>query len=234
MPGLFGYGIWLAALLLDGVFVVCALGRREFFRYLPLNLYILLCGLVNCGLFICSRDFGVHSREYFYSYYSSDIVLAILMYIVIAELFSRIFEDTNFSRYVRGAAAILLVATALFAFISVHSSTGHALTTQFVIELEQDLNFVGVVLMYILWGAVIKLRERRVRIVQVVLALGVYFSALAGSYALRNLFPSLEFTALQWLPPLSGLWLILALTYTFVRVPDDARLSPAHTLVTSH
>ncbi|MGA9882618.1 MAG: hypothetical protein WBQ34_02745 [Candidatus Acidiferrales bacterium] len=232
MPGLIGYGIWIAALLLDGFFVVCALGRREFKSYLPLNLYILLCGLANCGLYLCSRNFGVHSREYFYSYYSSDIILSVLMYTVIAELFGRVFEGTDFSRYIRGAAMILLAATAVFAFLSVHAS-GQQMTTQFVVELEQDLNFVGVVLIYVLWGAVIKLRESRVRLVQVVLALGVYFSAVAASYALRNLFPSLEFSVLQWLPPLCGLWLIVAWTYTFVRVPDDARLMPGRTLVTS-
>ncbi|MGH9687202.1 MAG: hypothetical protein ACRD5K_08940 [Candidatus Acidiferrales bacterium] len=232
MPGLIGYGIWIAALLLDGVFVVCAFGRRGFRSYLPLNLYILFCGVANCGLYLCSRNFGVHSREYFYSYYSSDIILSVLMYTVIAELFGRVFEDTDFSRYIRGAAVILLAATAMFAFVSVRSS-GQQLTTQFVVELEQDLNFVGVVLMYVLWGAVIKLRESRVRLVQVVLALGVYFSAVAASYALRNLFPSLEFSVLQWLPPLSGLWLVVAWTYTFARVPDDARLMPGHTLVTS-
>ena len=233
MHGPLSYGIWIAAFLLEWVFVVCALRRREFLKYLPLNLYMLLCGIANCGLYLCSRNFGVHSHEYFYSYYSADIVLSVLMYTVIAELFGRVFQDTEFSRYVRGAAIILLAATALFAFISVHSSGQH-MTTGFVVELEQDLNFVGVVLMYVLWGAVIKLREARVRIVQVVLALGVYFSAVAASYALRNLFPSLEFSVLQLLPPLSGLWLVLAWTYTFLRVPDEARLTPAHTLVTSH
>lgn len=232
MPGLISYGIWLAALVLDGAFVVCAFSRREFLRYLPLNLYILLCGLANCGLYFCSRSFGVHSREYFYSYYMSDLILSLLMYAVIAELFSRVFEDTEYRHYIRGAAGILLGATALFAFISVRSS-GQLLTTHFVVELEQDLNFVGVVLMYVLWGAVIKLRETRVRLVQVVLAFGVYFSAVAGSYALRDLFPALASSVLQWVPPLSGLWLILALTYTFVRVPEEARLSPGHTLVTS-
>jgi len=232
MPGPLGYGIWLAALVLDGVFVVCALQRHEFLRYLPLNLYMLLCAVANCGIFLCSHDFGVHSQEYFYSYYTSDILLSILMYLVIAELFSRVFERTGLNNYIRGAAGILLALTAVFAFLSVRHAND--LTTEFVIELEQDLNFVGVVLMYVLWGSVIKLRETRVRLVQVVLALGVYFSATAGSYALRNLFPSLEFSVLQWLPPLSGLWLVMAWTYTFVRVPEEARLTPGHTLVTSH
>lgn len=232
MLGPVGYTIWFLVLVAEASFVVCALCKREFLRYLPLNLYMLLCIFANAGLYICSREYGVHSSEYFYFYYSTDILLSILMYLVIAELFSRVFEKTTLNSYIRGAAGILLGLTAVFAFISVRHAND--LTTQFVIELEQDLNFVGVVLMYVLWGAVIKLRETRVRLVQVILALGVYFSAIAGSYALRNLFPSLEFSVLQWLPPLSGLWLVMAWTYTFVRVPEEARLTPGHTLVTSH
>jgi hypothetical protein len=223
----FGLGI-----LLEGAFVVCALVKHVFLRYLPLNLYMLLCVVGNCGVYVCERTWGVHSREYFYAYYSSDILLAIFMYVVIAELFSQVFEGTDFSRYIRGAAGILLVSTALFAFISVWSS-GQRMTMQFVVELEQDLNFVGVVLIYVLWGAVIKLRETRVRLVQVVLALGVYFSAVAGTYALRNLFPSMTDSLLCWIPAIVALWLPLAWTYTFVRVPEEAQLDAGHMLVTS-
>lgn len=222
---------FILGVLLQGAFVVCAIAKRAFLRYLPLNLYMLLCVVGDCGVYLCSRMWGVHSREYFYSYYASDILLAIFMYLVVAELFSQVFEDTDFSRYIRGAAGILLASTALFALISVWSSENH-ITMQFVVELEQDLNFVGVVLIYVLWGAVIKLRETRVRLVQVVLALGVYFSAVAGTYALRNLFPA-DASLLRWIPPAVGLWLPLAWTYTFIRVPDDARLEPGHMLVTT-
>ncbi|MGH9715250.1 MAG: hypothetical protein ACRD4R_00745 [Candidatus Acidiferrales bacterium] len=234
MPGPTVYMLsFILTLALEGAFVLCAFYKREFLRYLPLNLYMVLCVVGNLGVYICIRTYGVHSREYFYSYYSSDILLSMLMYFVIAELFSQVFAETNFNRYVRGAALVLLGLTALFAYVSVRTA-GQDLTTQFVVELEQDMNFVGVILMYVLWGAVIKLREARVRLVQVVLALGVYFSAVAGVYALRNLFPDLEYSVLRWMPAVIGLWLPLAWTYTFVRVPEEARLSSGHMLVTSH
>jgi uncharacterized membrane protein YphA (DoxX/SURF4 family) len=233
MLGSTQYAVWFSVLLAECLFVVCALFRREFLRYLLLNLYMLLCVVGNFGVYICSRAYGVHSREYFYSYYSSDILLSVVMYFVIAGLFTQVFAGTNFGRYVRGAAAILLGLTVVFSYISAWHS-GRELTAQFAAELEQDLNFVGVVLIYVLWGAVIKLRETRVRLVQVVLALGVYFSAVAGTFALFNLFPSLELSGLHWLPPVIALWLPLAWTYTFARVPEEARLAPGHTLVTSH
>jgi hypothetical protein len=99
------------------------------------------------------------------------------------------------------------------------------LTNRFVVELSQNLYFVGVVLTYLLWGAVIKLRETRTRLVQLVLALGIYFSASAGAYALRNMYPGLAIT--KFIPPLAGTFLPLAWAYTFWRVSEDARLAPA-------
>ncbi|MDE3110525.1 MAG: hypothetical protein KGL02_11360 [Acidobacteriota bacterium] len=229
MQGPVSYAIWMFVLLAECFFVVCALYRREFFRNLTLSSYMLLCLVGNVGVYVCSRAYGIHSAEYFYSYYSSDILLSVLMYFVIAGLFSQVFAGTQFSRYVRGASLILLGATALFAFISSYSA-GQKISTQFAVELEQDLNFVGVVLMYVLWGAVTKLRESRLRLVQVILALGVYCSAVAATYALRNLFPNLEFSMLAWLPPITALWLPVAWSYTFMRVPESARFAPGHLL----
>jgi hypothetical protein len=73
----------------------------------------------------------------------------------------------------------------------------------------------------------LKLRETRTRLIQLVLALGIYFSATAGTYALRNLFPALQPSLLKWVPPLFGMWLPLAWAYTFTRIPEDARLATA-------
>jgi hypothetical protein len=125
---------------------------------------------------------------------------------------------------------LLLAATAIFSYAVVHHNRGH-LTTRFVVELGQNLYFVGVVLTYVLWGAILKLRETRARLIQLVLALGVYFSATAGTYALRNLFPSLQQHFLHWVPPVVGLWLPLAWAYTFVMVSDEARLATARLAV---
>jgi hypothetical protein len=71
-----------------------------------------------------------------------------------------------------------------------------------------------------------QLRETRVRIVQLVLALGVFFSAHAVFYAARHLFPS---TVMQvpWVASLLGISLPLAWAYTFTMVPEEARLETA-------
>ena len=70
----------------------------------------------------------------------------------------QVFAEMKVSRYIRGAAAMLLAATAFFSYMVVHQNKDH-LTTRFVVELEQNTNFVVVVLTYLLWGAILKLRE---------------------------------------------------------------------------
>ena len=152
----------------------------------------MLCtAIVQAGAWICLEKYGVYSPEYFYFYYYADSMLTIALFFVIIQLYQWIFTEMSIGRYIRSTASALLVITAIFSFLVIHQNRGQ-LTTKFVVEFGQNIYFVGVVLTYLLWGAMLKLRETRTRVVQLVLALGIYFSTTAGVYALRNLFPSLE------------------------------------------
>jgi hypothetical protein len=135
------------------------------------------------------------------------------------------------SRYVRVGALLLLAGTAWFSYQVVMNSSDR-LVTRFVVELSQNLYFVGVVLTYALWGAVVKLRETRAQLVQLILALGVYFSAFAASYALWNLYPSLA-PVLRYIPSVMALWLPVAWAYTFWKIPEEARLATASVVAAS-
>lgn len=219
------YGLWLVGFLLEAYVVVCSLFRKDFLRYIPLNIYMLAVALVTWGQYHFIHTYGLNSQNYFYYYYYSDSLLCILMYLVIIHFYQEVFVEMNVSRYIRGAAAFLLAATAFFSYIVVRQNQDQ-MTTRFVVELEQNINFVVVVLTYLLWGAILKLRETRTRLIQLVLALGVAFSATAGSYALRNLFPDSSYL-FRWVPPVMGVWLPLAWAYTLTKVPEDARLATA-------
>jgi glucan phosphoethanolaminetransferase (alkaline phosphatase superfamily) len=133
-------------------------------------------------------------------------------------------------RYVQIGSVALLAGTALFSFAVVEQSSGKILS-HFVFEISQNLYFVGLVLTYILWAAILKLRETRTRLIQLVLSLGVYFSLYAANYALRNMYPSAEaiFTVLN---PLIGCFLPFAWAYAFWKLPEEARLAPAELAVT--
>jgi hypothetical protein len=226
MLGPFDYMLWIASFLLEVGVVLCTIYRRAFRRYLPLNTYMLCMALVNCGQYACIREFGYDSFQYSYFYFYTDGLLMILMFLVIMHFYEQVFIEMNVGRYIRGAATMLLAATALFSYLMIRQHQGH-LTVKFVVEFDQNIYFVGLVLMYLLWGAVLKLRETRAQLVQFILALGIYFSGTAGAYALENLFPGLWLIVLRWLPPIMGAWLPFAWLYTLAKVPEEARLATA-------
>jgi hypothetical protein len=220
----FDYGLWCAGFLVEVYLVVWSIARRQFFRYLSLQAYVILLAITSLAQFFVLRDYGFSSHQYLYTYYYSDCLLTVALYLVVMGLYSHVFQELKASRYVRVATVMLLLGVAGFSYVVVRHNA-HNLTGKFVLEISQNLYFVGAVLTYGLWVAVLKLRETRARLIQLVLALGVYFSAFAALYALRNLFPN--FALLHGIPPLVGLWLPMAWTYALTRIPEEARLAPS-------
>jgi hypothetical protein len=231
VPGPFGYAIWFLGALLEAAVVVCAVKKKALRPYLLLNMYMAASFFVNIGRYNILYHYGLSSKQYVYFYYYSDTLLTIFLYFALTSLFSRVFSELKAEEYVKWGGILLLGGTALFSYGVVHQAETK-LVSRFVVELSQNLYFVGLVLTYVLWASVLKLRETRTRLVQLVLSLGVYFSLLAANYALRNLYPSLmNTTFLQFLAPLVGCFLPAAWAYAFWRIPEDARLAPARLAV---
>ena len=205
--------------------VVCAVKRRAFRRYLFLNLYMSAEVVASVVRFEILHQYGFQSLTYAYFYYYSDALLTILLFLTLSSLYSDVFRELNAERYVQMGAVALLAGTALFSFAVVEQASGKILS-HFVFEMSQNLYFVGLVLTYILWAAILKLRETRTRLIQLVLSLGVYFSLYAANYALRNLYPSAE-AIFVVLNPLIGCFLPFAWAYAFWKLPEEARLAPA-------
>lgn len=230
MPGSVGYVIWILGSLLEVSVVVCALARHTFRRYLCLNLYMLFSVLVSGLRYYMFTNFGWTSSQYKYCYYYSDAVLTIFLYLALITLYLQVFDEMKVEKYVRMAALLLLAGTALFSYGVVQQSS-HRMVTNFVYELSQNLYFVGLVLTYILWGAILKLRETRIQLIQFVLSLGVYFSAFAATFAFKNVVSH----NVVWFPyilqVLGGCLLPMAWAYAFLRLSPDARMVPARLAV---
>lgn len=205
--------------------------HKHFRRYLSVNLFVGALALRDISGFVVLQRYGVASAQYIYTFYYTDALLTVLMYLAIMHLYSQVFQEMHLGKYIRGVTAALLVGTAIFAYAVVQSNADH-LTSRFVVELSQDMYFVGLVLTYLLWIAVFKLRETRARLVQLVLALGVYFSVTAAVFALRNMFPATH-QADAFTSTLVGVMLTVAWAYTFTKVPEEARLVPARLAVES-
>jgi len=185
--------------------------------------------LSELGRFRILSEYGFGSRQYQYFYFYSDAVLTIFLYFALIALYSHVFSEMKAERYVKMGALLLLGGTAAFTGAVVLQSSAK-LVTHFVIELSQNLYFVGLVLTYVLWAAILKLRETRTRLIQLVLSLGVYFSLYAANYAIRNLYPPLSSVFVP-LVQVFSLFLPLAWAYAFWRLPEEARLVPARLAV---
>ena len=224
MPGPIATIIWFLGTAFELAFVVCSIQRKSFFRYLFLNLYFILTLASSVMRRYILNEFGLSSTEYRYAYFYSDALLTLILYVALISLYSRVFAELHFSKYMRFSAVLLLVGTAGFSYAVVAQSQ-QRLATDFAYELSQNLYFVGLVLTYVLWGAILKLGETRTRIVQIVLSLGLYFSAYAASYALVNLAD--KYSVIRFLGPIVGCLLPLSWTVTLWRHSEDARLVPA-------
>ena len=229
MPGSIGYVIWFLGALLEAAVVVCAIYKGVFRRYLCLNLYMLFSFLVSVGRFQVLNLYGLQSPEYAYCYFYSDALLTIFLYLALITLYLHVFDEMNVDKYVRLAAVLLLAGTALFSYGVVQQSS-HRIYSHFFFELSQNLYFVGLILTYVLWGAILKLRETRAQLIQLVLSLGIYFSAFAATYALRNMYPNLQFIWAS-IAPILGCLLPLSWAYAFVRLSPEARVAPARLAV---
>lgn len=225
MLGPIDYFLWVFGFLAEAGALLFLFRTRSASRYFPLAIYLAGSVILSAGRFFFFFKYGLLSPEYIYFYYYSDSFLTICLFFAIMGLFALVFKELGLHRYVSAAALLLLAGTAWFSYQVVQHASDKMIT-RFVVELSQNLYFVGVVLTYVLWGAVVKLRETRTRLIQLVLALGVFFSAFAANYALRNLYP--QFTLIwEYVPPVMAIWLPAAWAHAFWKVPEDARLATA-------
>lgn len=217
------YALWILTSALELGVLFCALRTRSLVRFLPLNLYMLAAFSSDIVRYIILRHYGLGSSNYRYFYFYSDALLTICLFFALIGLYSHVFKEMGAAVYVRIGAAVVLVLTASVCLGMVRHS--HLKVMHFAIELSQNLHFVGAVLTYALWSALKKLRETRTRLIQFTLALGVYFSAFAATFAIEVLYPG------SFIPGIAsnamGLWLPIAWAYTFLRVPEGARLQMA-------
>ena len=224
MPSGIALVIWIVGMGAGVCFVTFSVRHGWFLKYFFLNLYVMLSMSADLLRLYVLKFYGLESSQYEYAYYYTDCLLTVALFVAVISLASRVFGELNLTRYVRFVAVLLLLGTAGFSYAVVAQST-ERLATRFALELSQNLYFVGLVLTYLLWGAVLKLKETRTRLVQMVLSLGLYFSAYAASYALVNLAPKYE--VIQYLAPILGCFLPISWSLTILRHSEDSRLTPA-------
>ncbi len=221
------YAIWSAVFIVELASLGCLLKKKAFLQHFTIFVYLCSSLAVSVGRYSIIKTSGIASNAYLYFYSYSDALLTICLYFILMSLYAHVFSDMGVSKYVRGGAMLLLAGTSGVSYHLVAASTDR-LVTDFVFELGQNLYFVGVLLTFLLWGAMVKLRENRTRLMQLVLSMGVYLSLFAASFALVNLYSDLF--VWRYFFPLIAMWLPVSWAYTFLKVPEDARIVTARVL----
>jgi hypothetical protein len=227
VPGPIDYALWFLSALAEAGALVCACKGHALRRYFTLNVYLFACFVATTGRYVIFSQYGFLSYQYKYFYFFSDILLSICFYLALMGLYSHVFSEMGVSRYLRVGALLLFAATGIVSHQMAAAAFGQRLGPFHVVaELSRNLYFVGLVLTYMLWVAMMKLRETRTRLIQLIAAQGVYVSALAANFALPQ---STWGHSVIWayLPPLMSILLPVAWGYTFAGVPEEARLATA-------
>ena len=224
------YALLLAGFCVHLCSLICLVRKGALPRYFTLVLYLCCSISTGVGRCIILNTAGFNSNTYFYFYFYSDAVLIVCLYFILMSLYSHVFEDMGVGKMLRAGAMLILAGTAGISYYMIATSSDR-LVTRFVIDLAQNLYFVGVVITYLLWGAMMKLRENRTRLMHLVLSMGVYVSLFATSFAFGNLhvLPAIS----RYYFPLMDMLLPASWIYTFVRVPEDARMVTARVVAPS-
>ena len=207
----------LSVALSLGMVGVC-LRQKVFRRYVFVNLYILVSAAHTLGTLYFIHYYGYRSITYFYFYYTGDAVGSMIGYLLIASFFDQLLRDSAFRPYIRPTLGIFFIMVVGISALFVWRNYS-TLYSSFLIELQQNMFFVGVLLTFLLWLSMNYLRAESRRFVLLVSGLGIYFSAHAVNYALQFLSSGLK-NGLTMVPPLAYTLMVALWLYTFWRVPE--------------
>ena len=108
MPGSVDLLIWYIGTALELAVVVCSIARKSYFKYFFLNIYMLLSVFASVGRWLALTRFGYTSGQYMYTYYYTDALLTVALYVALISLYSRVFGELRFAKHLRLAAVVLL------------------------------------------------------------------------------------------------------------------------------
>jgi hypothetical protein len=152
---------------------------------------LLLCDGVRFAFF---KHYGLQSKSYFYAYYSSDLCLVVLRYLVLLSVFNLVLRNSPL--WVQARRAFLgffaVVAGMSYAMVS-HNWSGPY--SRLIFEFQQNLYFACVVLTVLLCATLAQLRVTDPVLRTIVYGLGVSAALLAGGNALGNVLSVLNLKA---------------------------------------
>ena len=224
----------LGAVAAGATILVC-LRKGLFSRYLILNTYLLGTLAFILGCFYVRSVYQYESPHYFYFYFTGDAFLSVISYLLVGSFFDQMLRHSLFHRYIRPVLGLIFLVVIAVTGLFISRNVDY-LYGRFVVELQQNMYFVGVLLTFLLRIAMSYLQDFSRRFVLLVSGIGVLYGAHAATYALVLLGGKrVEFATS--IIPLAYTLMVFLWLYTFVRVPEGepmaapARVRPRESVV---
>jgi hypothetical protein len=218
-------GVSIGLLQLATVILLVAGPAR---KYSFVLIYCLLQLGTSLAEFVVAHRFGTRARVYRVIFWTDEIVLDLLLFLILILLTYRAMEGSP----VRGAASKMLVAFSLIAVaLPFVIFKGAFVKSAWFDQTSQLLNFAAAILNLGLWMALLRARRRDMQYLTVSAGFGIVATGVAISFGLRHLIHShgIAYLAANLIFMLSHLAGGLILCWAF-RVPPAAwrsRFSPA-------
>lgn len=140
-------GLQYAGYALELALLVLLLSRKRLRRFPALCAYVaILFGVDAVGRVWVLQHYGSRSRVYFYSYYLSDFVLALGLFLLVCTLFRRACRDhQKVWEFIRPILIWIFVLLVVFSAVALRANF-HNLFSRYIFAFDQDTYFVCLVL----------------------------------------------------------------------------------------
>jgi hypothetical protein len=215
-----------AGYILEAGLLVYLLARGHAKRLWELVFYLVMSLSVIAARSYTLRHYGLDSSQYWNSYWTTDLLLVLAAFVVVASFFRRACsQNGEMWQFVRLLLGAVLVAITIVSFFSL-SSHKDKVFSLFIVQFSQNLYFASLVLTTLLYLMTLKMEVADDRLGMLVCGLGIEFAGPAAGLALFYLARGAELSRLVgvYFFPLCDIGMILTWFYAVSRVPDLAKV----------
>jgi len=173
----------ILSIILSLVLVGITVWRKTFVMFLPLVLYVLTCTTFGTGAYVVSHRNRPLTTDYFLEYYTWDLLLSILGYVVLSWLTYKLLPAPATGPLGPRLIAILVFLGVLYSALLITS--GPTLFSRRAYQLEVLVSVSAVVFCLIVWWIVRATKNRPRVLLNILCGLAVMYGTTVTSYAPR-------------------------------------------------
>lgn len=230
MGGIFASDVLnYAGLILEAGLLVYIVARGRVRLHWEVAFYLGASVSLNVVRFYSLQRYGVASSQYWNCYWTTDLLLVLAAFVVVASFFRRACsQNAEMWQFVKLLLGAVLVAIAVISYFSL-SSHKDQIFSFFIVEFSQNLYFASLVLTTLLYLMTLRMEIADERLGMLVCGLGIEFAGPAAGLAFFYLTRGAELSRLVgvYFVPLCDVGMILTWFYAVSRVPGLAKPSRA-------